>query len=154
MRVFVYRNLHRKGVWYSLRALEGPFKGRVVGHAEGIDLYDVEFVVSEAGRQRVLKTRRKNVHAGITGNIWSINNFQPRLVDITKLKWYADWKHVSMCDTRFSYVKYNPYQYTSFVATRTNQRIDQAKHARICATGVYVSERSIGPEIRLVARRW
>lgn len=153
MRTFVYRNLHRNGVWYSLRALEGPFRGRVVGHAEGIDLYDVEFVVGEAGRQRVLKTQRKNVHAGVIGNIWSINNFQPRLVDITKLKWYAEWKHISMCDARYTSIKYNPYLYTSFVTAKTNQRIDQAKYARICATGVYVSERSIGPAIRIAQIR-
>lgn len=57
-----YYNLHKK-VWsvqdYSTR--------RLLGHATKVNLVDVKFQVSEAGRQRVLKTGRKNVHAFVTG---------------------------------------------------------------------------------------
>lgn len=65
MRVFVYRNLRKK--CFSIKALEGPNKGRVIARRHFVDLTDVTFKVSEAGRQRVLRTGQKNVHAGLVG---------------------------------------------------------------------------------------
>ena len=67
MKVFVYFNLHRK--CFSVKALEGINKGRVIKHAHFVALEDVTFKVSEAGRQRVLKEQRKNVHAGVVGTL-------------------------------------------------------------------------------------
>lgn len=67
MRVFVYYNLHRK-MW-SVRAMDGPSKGRVIAHKHTVLLRDAVPKVSEAGRQRVLKEKRKNVHAGIVGTM-------------------------------------------------------------------------------------
>jgi hypothetical protein len=57
-QTFVYRNLHQK--CFSLRKA-----GKVYGYANTLFAKDVTFKVSEAGRKRVLETRRKNVHAGI-----------------------------------------------------------------------------------------
>lgn len=65
MKVFVYFNLNKKT--FSLRALEGPQKGRVVAYRNDIVLIDVVYKVSEAGRQRVLREQTKNVHAGVVG---------------------------------------------------------------------------------------
>ena len=62
MRVAVYRNLH-KGC-FSVQ-----HKGRVIAHVSEIALVDVEFRVSQAGRARVLKEGRKNVHAKVWGTI-------------------------------------------------------------------------------------
>jgi hypothetical protein len=42
--------------------------GRIVGYAEAVILTDVEFRVRESGRQRVLRERRKNVHAFVVGS--------------------------------------------------------------------------------------
>ena len=67
MKVFVYFNLHRK--CFSVKALEGISKGRVIKHAHFVALENVTFKVSEAGRQRVLKEQRKNVHAGVVGTL-------------------------------------------------------------------------------------
>ena len=67
MKVFVYFNLHRK--CFSVKALEGINKGRVIKHAFFVALENVTFKVSEAGRQRVLKEQRKNVHAGVVGTL-------------------------------------------------------------------------------------
>jgi len=50
MRVEIYWNLH-KGC-YSIRALEGLSKGRVIAHANKVLLRDVSFHVSEAGKQQ------------------------------------------------------------------------------------------------------
>jgi hypothetical protein len=63
-RVEVYRNINKPGpqMWYSIRQ-----DGLVVGHTKDITLKNVYFVVREAGRQRVLKTGRKNVHAWVLG---------------------------------------------------------------------------------------
>ena len=70
MRVFVYWNLHRD-LW-SVRALEGPQKGLVIHRAHRVLLYNATPKVSEAGRQRVIREGRKNVHAGIVGTLESL----------------------------------------------------------------------------------
>ena len=67
IRVKVYRNLH-KGC-YSVVAMDGPQKGRVIAHEKRLMLTNATFHVSEAGRQRVLREQRKNVHATIRGNL-------------------------------------------------------------------------------------
>ena len=66
-RVKTYYNLHRGG--YSVVAADGPDKGLVIAHAEELLLVEVTFVVSEAGRQRVIREKRKNVHAYAVGNL-------------------------------------------------------------------------------------
>lgn len=67
MKVYVYKNIRRKD--WSVKALEGPDKGRVIGHEVVVALRDVEFRVGEAGRRRVLREQRKNVHAGAVGQL-------------------------------------------------------------------------------------
>jgi len=64
MKVEVYFNLHRK-VW-SVRNAKTK---RLVGHASRLLLRDATFKVSEAGRQRVLRERKKNVHAFVRGEL-------------------------------------------------------------------------------------
>jgi hypothetical protein len=96
MKVFVYFNLHRKV--FSVKALEGPMKGRVVAHLHDVLLADATFKVSEAGRQRVLRERRKNVHAGVKGD-WLEGN---------------DKTH-SFVIINGAAAVYNPYKYASFV---------------------------------------
>lgn len=101
MRVFVYWNLNR-GLW-SVKALEGPYKGRVVFRTPHVILTGAEGKVSEAGRQRVLRERKKNVHAGIVGR-WagpvSYSDF-----------WHFAKEVVAIGDR----VTYNPYKYSQFV---------------------------------------
>ena len=65
IKVFAYRNLHRQ--CWSVKALEGPLKGKVIYHASDITLAWCDFKVSKAGRQRVLREQKKNVHAGVQG---------------------------------------------------------------------------------------
>jgi len=67
-RVYVYRNL-RQDCW-SVKALTGTRSGRVIAHMRTFHIYGpLAFRVSEAGRQRVLRTGRKSVHAGIVGHL-------------------------------------------------------------------------------------
>lgn len=64
-KVRVYRNLNKKCL--SVQSwVEG--KGwRVTDHVQKIFLDDASFQVSQAGRNRVLKQQKKNVHAFIIG---------------------------------------------------------------------------------------
>ena len=48
MRVFVYFNLHKK--CFSIKALEGDRKGRVIAHRDVVVLENCKFKVSESGR--------------------------------------------------------------------------------------------------------
>ena len=61
-KVFVYYNLHQH-MW-SVKDIK---TGRVICHQYEVQLYNATFKVSAAGRARVLKERRKNVHAGVQG---------------------------------------------------------------------------------------
>jgi hypothetical protein len=72
LKVFVYYNLHKK--CWSVKALNGDMRGRVILHADEVWLTDVTFRVSKAGRERVLKERRKNVHAGVVGYLSAAND--------------------------------------------------------------------------------
>ena len=82
--VKVYWNLHRN--LYSIQQ-----RGLVVGHTDRIALRDATFKVNQAGRNRVLKEKKKNVHAFVVGFI----DERPQL--------FWDVKIV-----------YNPYKYNSF----------------------------------------
>lgn len=106
-KVFVYFNLHKK--MFSVRALNGPNKGRVIGHTSEICLKDAVFKVSEAGRQRVLREQRKNVHAGVVGTV-------------------ASWTDAPHDDNGKS-VTYNPYKFDSFVTVEDHAPIRGAAFA-------------------------
>jgi hypothetical protein len=110
-RVEVYWNLHRD--LFSVRALSGPDKGRVVTHTRLIDLGDVTFVVQPAGRARVLAEGRKNVHAFVRGTV---------LCSLDGVN--ADYSEVT----------YNPYKTDSFVARKDGTRFRNASVVRAYTT--------------------
>lgn len=117
MKVFVYFNLHRK-IW-SIRALEGEKKNRVVGHAVGVYLTDVTPKVSEAGRQRVLREKAKNVHAGLVGNLIGVSD------DCALFKDYPRDNLPAFKGGEA--VTYNPYKYSTFV--KKNETSQKMVHA-------------------------
>lgn len=116
MRVFVYRNLHKK-LW-SVRAMEGPDKGRVILHATSLSLANCTFKVSEAGRQRVIREKRKNVHAGVQGTL--VEAVSP-----------------AKCQRK---ITYDPYRFNTFVDVQTLEAIHHADTARFEANAVFVSD--------------
>lgn len=95
-KVFVYRNLH-KARW-SVKALSGPHKGKVVGHADELTLFAGEMKVSERGRQRVIAEGRKNVHAGVQGFVCEPDFAALEALGIERRK-----------------LSYNPYRSGSFI---------------------------------------
>jgi len=90
--VEVYRNLHKK--CWSVR--QG---GKVKVHTSYICLQDVKFVVQPAGREKVLKEKRKNVHAFVKGYLISHKTMNRLNKDI---EWTMD------------VVTYNPYKHPYF----------------------------------------
>lgn len=62
--VLIYRNLHR-GCW-SIKDAKSKL---VLGYCMDVQLKDVTTKVSEAGRQKVIREKKKNVHAFIKGKI-------------------------------------------------------------------------------------
>ena len=62
MEVEVYRNLH-KNVW----SVRDKRTGRVIDHQERVVIRNARFVVQPAGRAKVLREQRKNVHAFVRG---------------------------------------------------------------------------------------
>jgi hypothetical protein len=67
MRVSVHFNLHNHK--WSVTALEGERKGRVIEHAESVFITDCVAKVSEMQRQRVIANRCRSVHAKIVGTL-------------------------------------------------------------------------------------
>lgn len=65
--VRVHRNLSKaiRGRW----SVTDPGTGLVICHCDAISLADVSMHVSEASRQRVIRQRRKNVHARVQGTV-------------------------------------------------------------------------------------
>lgn len=97
--VDIYWNLHKK--CFSVKSRARDSYGRVIAHAQNIGLTAVTFVVSEKGRQRVLREQRKNVHACLRGT-WTAT---PRAGGAP--------------------ITYDPYTNTTFM--RSDQPIHQAK---------------------------
>ena len=111
MKVFVYYNLH-KHCW----SIKNVKTGLVIAHTNTVQLKDVTFKVSEAGRQRVLKEKRKNVHAGVVGEL------------INKDFFFVPVNNDS--------VSYNPYKSSTFFNTNDNSPIYKAE-------GVIMANRKI-----------
>jgi len=93
-RVQVYYNLRKKCL--SVRS-----KGLVIDHVSSILLKDARFHVQHAGRKRVLKDKRKNVHAYISGERVAVASF----------------------DSKSERITYNPYKHKSFVSVETGKPI-------------------------------
>ena len=113
MRVEVYRNLH-SNCW----SVRNARTGRVIFHANDISLMNATFVVQPAGRARVLRENRKNVHAFIKG-----------MLLVSKLLPLEDEPIPG------TQVTYNPYRYSSFVIKATEEPVTAASYVRLTDTG-------------------
>lgn len=93
----------------------------MIAHAEQLSMRNVELKVSEAGRQRVLSTGRKNVHAGAVGHIDAAWGLEPRSDDLD----HATLKGlglggVFMPLNRGTRITYNPKKHATFVQRANN----------------------------------
>lgn len=119
-RVFVYFNLIKK-LW-SVRSMETR---RVIGHADTLVLRDGTFRVSEAGRQRVLENRRKNVHAGVVGELQAVHASQ--VEPLKEAQGLVNEERIS----------YNPYKAGVFVTAQDRRPVEKADWVVFDAQGCW-----------------
>ena len=108
-RVQVYYNLHKKCL--SIR-----YKGKVIEHAREVTLTDARFHVQPAGRERVLREKKKNVHAYVSGKLKESFWFTQAPAYV----WTAKQR-----------ITYNPYKHKSFVDKKTLKPITSAQVVHI-----------------------
>ena len=117
MKYFCYFNLHK--FVFSVRNQKTK---RVEHHSNVVVLNECKFKVSQKGRERVLREKRKNVHAGVEGilrgfyNNYNLNEF----IELT----------------------YNPYKYSGFVVKSTEKAVNGEdlivlKDKKIFAQGIF-----------------
>ena len=107
-QVLIYKNLHN-GL-FSVKQ-----NGLVVAHVHSIVLKNGFFDVNQAGRNRVIKEKKKNVHAYVKGFIVSINTV-----------WQNEQKRL---------VTYNPYNNEHFIFRDNSERATALKCQLIyCST--------------------
>lgn len=120
MQVFIYFNLNKK--CWSIRAMAGPQRGKVLHHAKAWSLENAFFKVSEASRQRVLREKCKNVHAGVTGRLtawWGLDGL-PGLIG-------GDAIARANCQEERRAVTYNPYKGPTFIERATGHPVTSAR---------------------------
>jgi|TARA_R110002110_G_scaffold11785_7_gene56426 hypothetical protein len=127
-KVNVYYNLKKKCL-----SVRDARTGLVVKHTHAIRLgmakdskYDhVAFIVQEGGRKRVLKEKRKNVHAFVTGraNLKRIPSLEERKTRKPKT---------------LRRVSYNPYKGKNFVDVKTGKPVDYADEVFIDGKNIYI----------------
>jgi hypothetical protein len=113
MKVRVYRNLN-KPAFFSIVALSGEFKNKVIAYSRAVLLENCQYRVSAASRNRVLKERRRNVHAYCDGILCDASNVLQTL----------DGEHVT----------YNPY-YAGHFFNRQTKQPQTAMSARVMLQG-------------------
>lgn len=125
MKYRVYKNLHN-GKW----SIANNSTGIVVGHADSVTLYDVTYKVSKAGRQRVIKEGKKNVHAFIVGYVGMMDGFTPykgrEVVQIPA----PDFIYIDRAPRQLTY---NPYLYDSFVYRDSLTPVEQRSNVVLLA---------------------
>ena len=126
--VDVYYNLHKKCL-----SVKDRKTGLVVKHTHAIRLTSkgghygrIDFNVNEKGRQRVLETRQKNVHATVRGYVH----------DLGKVKSLEERKARKPKTLR--QVTYNPYKYETFVDIKTKEPVLYARDVFIDGQKVYI----------------
>lgn len=104
MKVDVYRNLNDDCL--SILSRRSHDYGTVVEHRDIVVVEDVEFVVQDAGRRRVLDEEKKNVHAFVRGNTADDQSWRPDDGTV---------------------VTYDPYKFDSFVEEDSHDPVTSAE---------------------------
>tara|TARA_Y100000356_G_scaffold23007_1_gene16231 strand:+ start:360 stop:788 length:429 start_codon:yes stop_codon:yes gene_type:complete len=103
-KVYVYRNLH-KGCW-SVKQ-----NGLVKAHSLEMEMFSCIMKISQAGWLRVIREKRKNVHAFVHGYIhpnFIGLDFEPEPIDGDRKVW------TDLPEDQMREIRYNPYDRASF----------------------------------------
>lgn len=117
MRSFSYRNLHKK--CYSVR---DESTGRVVVRGDYVCISDAALIVGQKGREKVLTTKQKNIHAGVRGELHSVG-----LDALCSFHLNEGWTEVY----------YNPYKTSTFVVKSTGAPVTCAKMVFLGPKGAF-----------------
>lgn len=93
-KVKVYVNLNQQGRF----SLVDAKSGLVVAYAETVHLADGKFHVGESGRKKILESKRKRVHAWVTGILLGVDIEQPNHLD--REVYYNPYTHEKFTDTQ------------------------------------------------------
>lgn len=115
-RVDVYKNLHLEN-GYSIRCSK---TGLVLAHCSTVLIKNASFHVSESGRQKTVKEKRKRVHAYVRGELAAINTLFPK-----------------------DFVIYNPYLTEFFLDSETRDPIHEADEVFFMGRHAYRKNRDI-----------
>lgn len=110
--VRVYKNLNREDCF----SIQDKKSKLVLGYASSVRLSHVKYIVGESARQRVLRDKRRNVHAYCEGYIVSTGESIPE-------------------GAATGY--YNPYNTALFINEETKQPIHETEIAHCQGTRVY-----------------
>ena len=120
MKIRVYRNLHKK-CWSVQRYI--PKKGwRLYQHFDELSLKDAKFIIYQAGRLKVQRERRKNVHAFVEGELLDY------IVDLGFLP---------------SRIKYSPYS-DVWGFTIDDRIVHEVKYITFNKAGCYLPDNGLG----------
>ena len=122
MRHLQHTDIGKKvAVYYNINAhlWSVRYRGIVIGHTNALRLDNVTLKISEAGRQRVLREGRKNVHAFAVGTLSAIED-----------------AGVAIGGTP---ITYNPYKYNSFVTALNHVPVYGADVAWLVGRGVAIA---------------
>jgi len=101
----LYRNLHRGN--FSIQSYIQHKRGyRVTDRGNSILLEECNFKIYETGREKVIREKRKNVHAYVE---------------------YAGYRHIKggVDVSNLREIYYNPYEFESFVYKDTLKKVDK-----------------------------
>ena len=120
-RVKVYYNLQKD----CLSVIDAE-TGLLYCHAHRVELHNAKFRVQLAGRNRVVKEKRKNVHAYIVGDCHDIGEVSKERYHLVRGK--VESYDICQCEgtmwceecvpesaEQFRHATYNPYKYDTFV---------------------------------------
>lgn len=127
-RLEVYYNLHKQCL--SMRRMA---RGARVSHAHTLLLNDCLLVVQPAGREKVRREGKKNVHAFVRG--------YPAFIRRTWADDDGDLSVESMERQGYQRITYNPYKYDSFVLADTGQPIYRASQVALIGRQMYLTGR-------------
>lgn len=144
-RADVYLNLNEENVSIMSREMESDDYGNVIGHADFVLVSDVEFIVQDAGQQRVRNSGTKGVHAFVRGTVEGVD------AD-AEIEWNL---LVRMFKNDLCNVRYDPFEtdhFTIMEFVRQNAHTDRgvgdeihsAAYASVTQNGVGVMLPAIG----------
>lgn len=116
----VYRNLRYKNRTWSVKSKRTK---RVVARKELVLIKNPTFIVRESGRQRVLKEKRKNVHAFVLGT------------------WVRDKAIIDLLMSKKNIMKlvtYNPYKNAFFNEVQSGLSVMSSGWALLDSEGLWI----------------